>query len=103
MIRAIKSTLRLLLPLLRNRYVIAFLAFLIWITFFDQNNLMDRRALSNRIKELERQKIHYQQEIISNKKKMEELQSDPENLEKFAREQYLMKKPDEDIFIVLEE
>jgi len=64
---------------------------------------MERRALAQRIKELERQKVHYQQEIITNTKKMEELQSDPENLEKFAREQYLMKKPDEEIFVVIEE
>ena len=101
--KAVKTIVKLLGPLLRNRYVIAFLAFLIWISFFDQNNLLERHELSQRIKELERQKIHYQQEIINNKKKMEELQSNPENLEKFAREQYLMKKPDETIFVVIEE
>jgi cell division protein FtsB len=101
--KALNRTIRLVLPLLRNRYVIAILAFIIWIGFFDQNNLLERYELSQRIKELERQKIHYQQEINSNKQRMQELQSDPENLEKFAREQYLMKKTDEDIFVVIEE
>ena len=97
-----KAITGLIIPLLRNRYVVAFLAFFIWVGFFDQNNLIDRYELSNRIQELERQKVHYKNEIINNKKRIEELQSDPENLEKFAREQYLMKKPDEDIFVVIE-
>lgn len=92
----------LIMPLLRNRYVLTFLAFFVWVGFFDQNNLLERYELSNRITELERQKKHYQHEIADNEKRIQELQSDPENLEKFAREQYLMKKPDEEIFIVIE-
>ena len=95
-----KEIIRLIIPLLRNRYVITFLAFLIWITFFDQNNLLERHDLSSRIRNLEQQKIHYQEEIKNNKQRIEELQSNPENLEKFAREQYLMKKPNEEIFVV---
>lgn len=95
-----KEITRLITPLLRNRYVLTFLAFLIWITFFDQNNLLERHELSGRIRELEQQKIHYQEEIENNKQRIKELQSNPENLEKFAREQYLMKKPDEEIFVV---
>ena len=95
-----KEIIGLIIPLLRNRYVLTFLAFLIWITFFDQNNLLERRELAGRIRELEQQKIHYQEEIENNKQRIEELQSNPENLEKFAREQYLMKKPDEEIFVV---
>jgi len=98
----LKEATKLIMPLLRNRYAVTFLAFIIWIGFFDQNNLIERFELSSRIKELERQKVHYKNEIVNNKKRIEELQSDPENLEKFAREQYLMKKPDEDIFIVIE-
>jgi len=95
-----KEFIILITPLLKNRYVITFLAFLIWITFFDQNNLLERHELSSRIRELEQQKIHYQEEIENNKQRIKELQSNPANLEKFAREQYLMKKPDEEIFVV---
>jgi cell division protein FtsB len=65
--------------------------------------LVDRFALANRIVELKRQKEHYQTEIEENEKRMQELQSNPENLEKFAREQYLMKKKREYIFIMIEE
>ncbi len=98
----LRETLKLIMPLLRNRYVLTFMAFFVWVGFFDQNNLVERHELANRIHELERQKIHYRQEITNNKNRMQELQSDPENLEKFAREQYLMKKPDEDIFVIIE-
>jgi cell division protein DivIC len=97
-----KDIVRLSIPLLRNRYVITFLAFIIWVGFFDQNNLVERNELSGRIKELEKQKIHYKNEIINNTQRIEELQSNPDNLEKFAREQYLMKKTDEDILVVIE-
>ncbi len=97
-----KQGLKLMLPLIRNKYVLSLLIFGAWVGFFDQNNLVDRFALSGRISELERQKKHYQTEIKENEKRMNELRSDPENLEKFAREQYLMKKADEEIFIIEE-
>jgi cell division protein FtsB len=99
---SLKDIFRLSIPLLRNRYIITFLAFIIWVGFFDQNNLVERNELSGRIKDLEKQKIHYQNEIVNNTRRIKELQSNPDNLEKFAREQYLMKKPDEDIFVVIE-
>lgn len=98
-----KQGIKLMLPLLRNKYVITFLVFVVWLGFFDQNNLVDRLALSRRISDLEDQKEHYQTEIEENENRLKELQSDPENLEKFAREQYLMKKADEEIFVVVEE
>jgi cell division protein FtsB len=93
----------ILAPLLRNKYVIALLVFTIWLLLFDQNNLLFRHKLSSRIDKLEQQKEHYQEEILRNNRKMQELQSSPENLEKFAREEYLMKKKEEVIFIVQEE
>jgi len=90
------------LPLLRNKYVLSGLVFIIWVGFFDQNNLVDRFSLARRLKDLERQREHYQNEILENRTRMEELESNRDNLEKFAREQYLMKRPDEEIFIIIE-
>ncbi len=81
----------------------ATIAFIVWITIFDQNSLIDRYRLSNRISQLEKQKQHYIDEIEQNNRKMEELQSNLDNLEKFAREEYLMKKKNEVIFVVEEE
>lgn len=97
-----KEITKIILPLLRNKYVLTGLIFIIWMGFFDQNNMVDRISLSNRIRDLKKQKEHYQNEIIENRQRMEELQGSHENLEKFAREQYMMKKPHEDLFIVAE-
>ena len=67
---------------------------------FDQHNLISRWRTGQHIKQLKQEISHYENEIENNKRKMQELQSSDENLEKFAREQYLMKKKDEDIFIM---
>ncbi len=98
-----KEKIHIVLPLLRNKYVITGLVFIVWIGFFDQNNLVDRFSLNKRINDLEKQRTHYKAEIEDNVNRMEELKGSHENLEKFAREKYLMKKPDEELFIVLEE
>ncbi|MCU4175707.1 FtsB family cell division protein [Carboxylicivirga sp. N1Y90] len=90
-------------PLISNKYFLALVLFVVWIGVFDQNNLLDRFRLASRINKLEQQKEHYLTEIEQNNRKMEELQSNTENLEKFAREEYLMKKKDEVIFVVEEE
>ncbi len=90
-------------PIISNKYVIALVVFVVYLGIFDQNNLIDRFKLQSRIKKLEKQKEHYIVEIEQNNRKMEELQSNTENLEKFGREEYLMKKKDEVLFIVEEE
>ena len=98
-----KERINIVLPLLRNKYVITGLVFIVWIGFFDQNNLVDRFSLNKRINDLEKQRAHYKAEIEDNVNRMEELNGSHENLEKFAREQYLMKKSDEELFIVIED
>lgn len=98
-----KEKINIVLPLLRNKFVITGLVFMVWIGFFDQNNLVDRFTLNQRINDLEKQREHYKAQIEDNVSRMEELKGSHENLEKFAREQYLMKRPDEELFIVLEE
>ncbi len=90
-------------PLISNKFFLAFVFFMIWLVFIDQNNLIDRFQLQSRINKLEQQKERYLIEIEQNNRKMEELQSNTENLEKFGREEYLMKKKDEVLFIVEEE
>lgn len=67
---------------------------------FDSSNWIEMVATRRRIKSLENEKEYYLRKIEDDKKKIKELRTSPENLEKFAREQYLMKKPNEDIFIV---
>ncbi|MFW6248983.1 MAG: FtsB family cell division protein [Bacteroidota bacterium] len=93
----------ILLKLFRNKYFIAILIFFIWILLFDRNNLIDKFKTLNQLEQLKKEKQYYLEKIDYNKARIEELKTDKENLEKFAREQYLMKKEDEDIFIVVEE
>jgi cell division protein DivIC len=92
-----------ILPVIKNKYLLTGLLFLLWMLFFDQNNFIDRFKAILKIKQLEADKEYFNQKIVSDKQKLEELRTDRENLEKFAREQYYMKKDGEDIFIVEDE
>ncbi len=86
-----------------NKYLVVFVVFAIWIVFFDENNLMKHRQNLQELAQLEAQLDFYKKKIEADKRKLHELQTNDENLEKFAREQFLMKKADEDIFVIVEE
>ncbi len=73
-----------------------------WISFFDQNNMVDRIQNMGQLHQLEKDKIYYINKIKEDSSKLYELKTDSKNLEKFAREQYLMKKDNEDIFIIVD-
>jgi cell division protein DivIC len=87
---------------LQNKYVIAVVIFLAWIVFFDENNLVAHHRNKARLKALKEQRVFYREKIEADKKKIEELRSGTKNLEKYAREQFYMTKPDEDLFLVVE-
>ena len=87
----------------RNKYLIMLVGFVIWIIFFDDNNLMQHRQNIRELAMLEAQVDFYKNKINADKRKLFELQTNDANLEKFAREQFLMKKADEDIFVIVEE
>jgi len=75
------------------------MAFLIWMFFFDSNSLMIHHELNQDLKKLDDEKNYYKQEIEKDLIEIKKLSSD-EGLEKFAREEYHMKKSDEDIYII---
>ena len=77
--------------------------FAVWILFFDQNNMVDRIKMSLEIRQLEKDREFYQDQIKTDSVRLNELTTDKDNLEKYAREQFLMKKPDEDVFVVINE
>ncbi|MCK6616218.1 MAG: septum formation initiator family protein [Cyclobacteriaceae bacterium] len=87
----------------RNFYVITGLIFFIWMLFLDSNDLISRYRLSAKLRALENEKEYYQQKIKEVEQDKNELFGDRESLEKFAREKYLMKKENEDVFIIVEE
>jgi cell division protein DivIC len=88
--------------LFRNFYFLGILFFVVWMFFFDSNDLVSRYQLGAKLRELENEKEYYQQKINEVKKDQAELMGNRESLEKFAREKYLMKKENEDIFIIEE-
>ena len=88
---------------LKNKYLIAFAIFFIWILLFDSNNLIDRYNNLKDLRQLEQDKEYYTNRIEEDKRKLNELRTDNDNLEKFAREQYFMKKDDEDLFKIISE
>ena len=85
--------------ILTNIYVLILTVFVVWMIFFDTNSLLIHMELRKEIKKLEKQKEFLQEEIEKDKKVLDRL-SDPEELEKFAREQYYLKKKNEEIFII---
>jgi cell division protein FtsB len=87
----------------KNFYFLVGVFFLCWIAFIDSNDLLTQYRLGSKLTTLEEEKAYYTEKIDVVKKDREELLSDQELLEKFAREKYLMKKPTEDIFVVVEE
>ena len=90
-------------PYLKNKYVLTFAGFILWLTFFSQYNLMERTRLVRNLKDLEQEKEYYIEQIKRDSARLQQLTTGTEALEKYAREQYYMKRPNEDIFIVVEE
>ena len=89
-------------PILRNFYALAGLLFLVWMTFLDSNDLINRYRLSAKLRSLEHEKEYYQEKIKEVEQDRAELMGTNELLEKFAREKYLMKRDAEDIYIIEE-
>ena len=82
---------------------IYYLFLLTWIALFDKYSFIDRLQLRSKINQLENEQKYYREKIEEDKRKKEELFGNRDNLEKFAREQYLMKRENEDIFIIVKE
>jgi len=87
---------------MKNRYFLAASIFLIWIAFFDQNNLITQIQYRMELNKLEEEREFYQGEIKQIRADLKELKTNPKTLEKFAREKYLMKKDVEEIFVIVE-
>lgn len=103
MFRKIIAYLQPALKPFRNKYFVSLIVFVLWILFFDYNNLVDRTRLIREVNQLENDRDYYVERIKVDSARLMELRTSPENLEKFAREQYLMKKDNEDIFVIVEE
>src|SRR4249920_667119 len=87
---------------LKNKYVLAIVFFAAWMLFFDHNDVFQQMRRSRELNELEARKIYYQEQIKQTKKEVDGLRLNASSLEKVAREKYLMKKDNEDLFVIPE-
>lgn len=92
-----------LTKLTKNFYFVAGMLFLFWMLFLDSNDLYTQFKLKRQLNALEGEMEFYQQKIDEVEQDREQLLTDIEALEKFAREKYLMKKESEDLYVIVEE
>ena len=87
---------------LKNKYLLVTVFFVLWVFFFDANNLLRWYSDMKDVAAQENQKKYYKEAIRQTDEKLKELKSNKDSLEKFAREQYFFHEPDEDLFIIEE-
>lgn len=87
------------LSILKNKYFLSLIGLVVWLLYFDKNDVFTQLELVNKCNKLNAEKEYYISEIEKNKKEIEELQKNTKSLETFAREKYLMKKDNEDVFV----
>jgi cell division protein FtsB len=91
------------LHLFKNKYFLVSAVFLVWMVFFDRNDLFSQYEYHQQVGKLKQERDFYQKETAKVHQDLDELTSNKEKLEKFAREKYLMKKDNEDVFVIVKE
>ena len=87
---------------MRNKYLITFIVFLVWIFFIDTFDIITQIKMNKEFKQLKQQQEFYKAEIEKDSTEIYNLNNNPEEQERFARERFLMKKENEDLFIIRE-
>lgn len=87
------------LKFLGNRYVLVMLFFIVWMLFLDNYSWLNHRILNKEIDELEDNIEYYKKEIKEDSFKIKKLKND-DQIEKYAREKYYMKRKNEDVYII---
>ncbi|MEO9004104.1 MAG: septum formation initiator family protein [Ginsengibacter sp.] len=88
------------LYIFRSKYLITGIAFAAWMTFFDRNDIPLQMRRMGELRKLKQGEKNMTSQIIDAKKELESLKNDPGTLEKYARERFLMKKDNEDLYLV---
>jgi cell division protein DivIC len=83
-----------------NKYLITGIAFAVWMAFFDRNDLILQLKRIHELSKLQESEKTMSLQISDTRQELQLLKTNPETLEKYAREKYLMKKDNEDLFIV---
>jgi cell division protein FtsB len=84
-------------------YIVLITAFLILIGFVDKNDIFTQIRITRELNKLKAEEQYFKNEIAKNRESLQKLMTDPATLEKFARETYLMKRDNEEIFLIVED
>jgi cell division protein DivIC len=87
-------------PFIYNKYFLSTSLFVVWMLFFDRNDFFTQTARKKELAEIERSKDYFAQKIAEGKKFSKDMRSSADAVEKFVREKYLMKRDNEDLFLV---
>jgi cell division protein FtsB len=74
---------------------------MVWMLFFDRNNILNQIELRQSLHQYQKEKQFYLEQIAADSEATYDLMSDSNHLEKFARERYYMKKDSEDVFLMI--
>lgn len=88
-------------PLLKNKYFLTVVAFVVWMIFFDKNDVVSQVKLRWHLHEMRSKQKYYSEMIKQVEQEKKELFTNSASLEKFARERYMMKKDGEDLFVIV--
>jgi cell division protein FtsB len=94
------KVLRVIPIFLRNKFLVAITAFVVWMLFFDKNDLFAQLERRRDLQKLDESKAYFTQQIEQERRFSKELKESPATIEKFAREKYFMKRDGEDLFLV---
>ena len=89
------------LKLIKNKYFLTTIGIVVWLLFFDKNDVFSQADLMGKLNKLNGDRNYYLSEIENNKREIEELKTNTKSLEKFAREKYHMKKDNEDVYVIV--
>jgi cell division protein FtsB len=88
---------------LKNKYMLTAMGFVVWMVFFDDRDFITTHFRQpQELKKLQKSSKYYQDEITATKSELDRLKSNPSTIEKYAREKYLMKRDNEDLFLIRE-
>lgn len=93
---------KILIQLARNKYFLVFFLFLVWMAFFDPRDWGLIWSRKQKLKELQQSEAHLNRQIAETRKELNSLKNGAGTIEKYAREKYLMKKDNEDLYIIKE-
>ena len=89
-------------PFFKQKYMLTGLVFVFWLSFIDSNNFFQQWESMRELHKMKEVREYYKNKVQENSDMLHELKTNPEVLERYAREEYLMKRTDEDLFLVEE-